>query len=132
MKIAETNRANIRSLPKEFSKKSTSYKDSILSDAALKSLYTKRYKNVKKILKLVNIGTGGSTVWWIYKDNIGIPLYKDSDCATWVLYQGTDGWYYFNRYITRCNYAGGGKYYGPVIMESFPPVKILPKNVKLK
>jgi len=57
MKIAETNRANIRSLPKEFSSKSAAYKDSTLSDASLKSIFTKRYKNVKKILKVVRIGS---------------------------------------------------------------------------
>jgi len=47
------------------------------------------------------------------------------------LYQGSDGWDYISRFTIRCQYAGGGKYNGPVLMETFPPAKIAAKNVKL-
>lgn len=128
-KSAQDYNASMVKVPDAFKQKHKAYKDPELSDKKIKALFMKTFTDATKILKFVNIGDN-STSWTIEKNELDIPVAKNSTMATWVIYKTKDGSCYITQFDLKRTYTGGGTYGKVFISNSYQGTKIAEKNVK--
>lgn len=123
-KNAENNYAKTVSLPAEFNQESQKFDDPALSQANMKKICKKSLSDCSQVLKIVVLGDGTSDDYHLFKNSLGVPLYKQTKPGVAILYKGSDGWCYFMKNIEfKREYTGGGKYAAPKLIEGIP-VKI--------
>ncbi len=128
-KNAKNNYAKNTKLPKEFLKATKKFSDPGLSQAAMKSILQKNWTNCSQIMKIIVMGDGTADDWYIYKNSLDVPKYKNTIPNVGAIYKGKDGWCYYVTDITFTrDYLGGGKYSARKLYGTERHVKIDCKN----
>jgi hypothetical protein len=129
-KNASDNYARNTKLPKSFSDPVSKFSDPELSEANMKALLMKEWDNCASIMKIGVYGTA-SEDWLIHKNNIDIPVSKETYREIKAIFKGKDGWCYFVEGISfQREYSGGGTYSKVKFLSDGRHVKIDCKNVK--
>ncbi len=128
---AQDNWAKHVKLPKDFSQTSQKFSDPELSQANMKKILQKKWANCAQITKVVVFGDGTADDWYVMKNDLDIPVNKQTRPRVGVVYKGKDGWCYFvKEVIFAREYLGGGKYSAVKFFADSSHTKLDCKNVK--